>query len=159
MRLLGTAVSVTAIAMTLFLATSDDADARERSRQGSWSKGNGASGTWNSQTTRERGRFKRDRAWTGPNGGGNSSVERQWDRDAGTASGSRSRTTARGTSTSETTAQRTGPGQWSSETTKTGPKGNSATITRDVTRENGGLTVDKSYTDSKGHSVDSTASE
>jgi hypothetical protein len=141
MRLLGTAVSVTALAMTLFLATSDNADARERSRQGTWSKGNGASGTWNSQTRRERGHFKRDRQWTGPRGGGSSSVERNWDREAGTASANRSRTTARGTATSETAVQRTANG-FSRDKAVTGPNGNTYGKSVDVTRDGNTWTRD-----------------
>jgi hypothetical protein len=148
MKLLGTAVSVTALAMTLFLATSD-ADARERSRHGTWSKGNGASGTWNSHTTRERGHFKRDRDWTGPNGGGSSSVERQWDREAGTATHSRSRTTTRGTRTAEGSFQRNDNG-WSRDRTVTRVSGDTYGKSVDVARDGNTWTRDVTVTGPNG---------
>jgi hypothetical protein len=149
MRLLGSAVSVTALVMTLFLATSDDADARERSRQGTWSKGNGASGTWSSHTTRERGRFSRERSWTGPHGGGSTSVDRRWDRQAGTTSHSRSRTTARGTRTAEGSFQRNDNG-WSRDRSVTGVNGNMRSKSVDVARDGNTWTRDVTVTGPNG---------
>jgi hypothetical protein len=161
MKYLSTAVSLTAIAMALCLAASTDASARERSRGGSWSNSHGASGTWNSKTQRSRGHFARQREWTGPRGGGSSSVERNWDREAGTATGSRTRTTARGTTSSAASVERTENGYskdkshttaagktygksvdvtrddntWTREVTLTGPNGGTKTRQRTVTVE------------------------
>ena len=140
-----------ALAVTLCLVT-HDAEARERSRSGTWSGSHGGSGTWSQTTQRSRGHFERDRSWTGPRGGGSSSVERSWDRQAGTFESTGSRTTPRGSSNWSAEAQRTAPGVWSADTHYSNSRGRSFDAQSTTYRNSNGYSRSGSYTTGNGGS-------
>lgn len=82
------------LAFTLHAA---DAEARERNRSGTWQNSHGGSGTYQRNTVRERGSLSRDTSWQNANGrSGSSSLDRGWDREAGTWLSDRSMTRGNG---------------------------------------------------------------
>jgi hypothetical protein len=88
------------LVMTTFLPTGDAA-ARERQRAGTWQNSQGGSGTWQRNSSRERGSLTRDTTWQNANGReGSASLNRQRDREAGTWSSERSVTRGNGDSAS-----------------------------------------------------------
>lgn len=104
-----------ALAGALVLASTlhaGDADARERSRSGTWQNSHGGSGSYQRNTVRERGSLSRDTAWQNANGrSGSTSLDRTRDREAGTWSSNRSATRGNGdTATWSKSGQKTDTG-------------------------------------------------
>ena len=89
-----------------------DADARERSRSGTWQNSHGGSGSYQRNTVRERGSLSRDTTWQNANGrSGSASLDRSHDREAGSWSSGRSVTRGNGDTASwNKTGQKTDTG-------------------------------------------------
>lgn len=104
-----------ALAGALVLASTlhaGDAAARERMRSGTWQNSHGGSGTWQRNTVRERGSLSRDTTWQNANGrSGSASLDRSYNREAGTWSSERSVTRGNGdTATWSKSGQKTDTG-------------------------------------------------
>lgn len=135
------------------------AAARDRSRGGTF-QGNHGSGTWASNTSRERGQMNRSTTVQSERGTAQRNVQRNWDRSAGKGTYSSETTGPGGKSVvRQGTVEKTGEGSYHQTGTITGPQGHTTDVDRTSTRnDDGSRHVNTTYTNDKGEikTVDKT---
>lgn len=147
-----------ASSLLLSPASAVEKKTRTKAREGTYAKSNGKSGSFESQTTREKGRVTREGSATNQDGKTvTSTAERIKDKAAGTSTSARTITGPEGkAATVNTTSTKNSDGTVSTEGTRSVFNGHTSTFASTATKTEDGRTATGTITNAKGQTATTT---